>query len=123
VRARICPSHSADAFALSANRDGNCELRTQVALDRESIGQYLLNITVSALGFSDFAQVTIVVLDVNDNRPVFVYVSGAVSLFDDAKYRYSTNNDLGFDVFFGGISSTADALQSIMTIKVGAPTV
>uniref|UniRef100_A0A1I7ZKE7 Cadherin domain-containing protein n=1 Tax=Steinernema glaseri TaxID=37863 RepID=A0A1I7ZKE7_9BILA len=88
------------AFAVSPGPDGNCELRTNIALDRESVERYLLNVTVTSGAQTDFAFVSITVLDVNDNTPTFVY-----------------DNDLQLPMYFAGISSTAPALARVITVK------
>ncbi|KAF7633090.1 hypothetical protein Mgra_00007519 [Meloidogyne graminicola] len=60
------------AFSVAQNNEGNCELRTQMQLDRETISHYLLNITVENGGQQDWALININVLDLNDNRPKFI---------------------------------------------------
>uniref|UniRef100_A0A915MYV0 Cadherin domain-containing protein n=1 Tax=Meloidogyne javanica TaxID=6303 RepID=A0A915MYV0_MELJA len=59
------------AFSVAQNGEGNCELRTQMQLDREAIPNYLLNITVENGGQQDWTLANISVLDVNDNKPKF----------------------------------------------------
>jgi hypothetical protein len=76
------------AFSISPSADGNCELRTQNALDRETIERYLLNVTVTSEAQTDYSLVYITVLDVNDNAPKFVYA-----------------NDLPKNGYFAGIGS------------------
>ncbi|KAK0399970.1 hypothetical protein QR680_003298 [Steinernema hermaphroditum] len=88
------------AFGVSPGTDGNCELRTNIALDRESVERYLLNVTVTSGTQTDFAFVSITVLDVNDNVPKFVY-----------------DNDLQLSMYFAGISTTAPALTRVITVK------
>ncbi|KAL7078356.1 hypothetical protein ACQ4LE_002771, partial [Meloidogyne hapla] len=61
------------AFSVAQNGEGDCELRTQMQLDREAIPNYLLNITVENGGQQDWTLANISVLDVNDNRPKFVF--------------------------------------------------
>lgn len=51
------------AFSVSPGVDGNCELRTQVQLDRETVERYLLNVTVTSENESDFALVSVAVLE------------------------------------------------------------
>lgn len=85
------------AFGVSAGPDGNCELRTQNPLDRETIERYLLNLTVSADGQSDHALVSVTVLDVNDNRPVFALPSGQKA-------------------FHAGVASNAAAFSRVLTV-------
>ncbi|CAI4221878.1 unnamed protein product [Auanema sp. JU1783] len=88
------------AFGVVAGNDGNCELRTQMELDRESVERYLLNVTVTAGTQTDFALVSVTVLDVNDNVPRFIY-----------------DNDLGLSTYFAGISSTSPAFTRVLTVK------
>ncbi|VDP15938.1 unnamed protein product [Heligmosomoides polygyrus] len=88
------------AFSITAGNDGNCELRTQIELDRESVERYLLNITITAGSETDFALVSVTVLDVNDNVPRFIY-----------------DNDLGLTTYFAGVSSTAGAFTRVLVVK------
>ncbi|PIO67732.1 cadherin domain protein [Teladorsagia circumcincta] len=88
------------AFTVTAGNDGNCELRTQMELDREGVERYLLNVTVTAGTETDFALVSVTVLDVNDNVPRFIY-----------------DNDLGLTTYFAGVSSTAGAFTRVLTVK------
>ncbi|PIO60642.1 cadherin domain protein, partial [Teladorsagia circumcincta] len=94
------PQLTLGAFSVTAGNDGNCELRTQMELDRESVERYLLNITVTAGTETDFALVSVTVLDVNDNVPRFIY-----------------DNDLGLTTYFAGVSSTAGAFTRVLTVK------
>lgn len=55
------------------NIRGDCELRTQTQLDRESVSGYQLNVSVQNDVQSDSAMVAVTVLDVNDNKPKFVF--------------------------------------------------
>jgi hypothetical protein len=88
------------AFSISPGADGNCELRTQNPLDRETIERYLLNVTVTSETQTDFALVSVTVLDVNDNAPKFVFPA-----------------DLPKTSYFSGISSMAEAFTRILTVK------
>lgn len=63
--------------------------------------RYLLNITVTAGAQTDYALVSITVLDVNDNVPRFVY-----------------DSDLGLTTYFGAVSSVANAFTRVLTVKV-----
>jgi hypothetical protein len=92
----------AGAFSVTAGADGNCELRTQMTLDRESVERYLLNVTVASNGQSDFTLVGVTVLDENDNTPRFIY-----------------DNDLGLALYFGGVAAAAGAFTRVLTVKVG----
>ncbi|KJH46728.1 cadherin domain protein [Dictyocaulus viviparus] len=100
ISCNIVSGNHRGAFSVMAGTDGDCELRTQVELDRESMERYLLNITVTAGDQSDNTLVSITVVDVNDNAPRFIY-----------------NNDVGMRVYFAGISSTADASTKVLTVK------
>ncbi|KAI6207341.1 Cadherin domain containing protein [Aphelenchoides fujianensis] len=75
IMCAIVSGNYRQAFTISPNGEGNCELRTQSALDRETIERYLLNVTVTSESRTDFALVSVVVLDVNDNAPKFQFPS------------------------------------------------
>ncbi|EYC18505.1 hypothetical protein Y032_0027g1553 [Ancylostoma ceylanicum] len=100
ITCNIVSGNYRGAFSVTAGNDGNCELRTQIELDRESVERYLLNITVTAGTETDFALVSVTVLDVNDNVPRFIY-----------------DNDLGLTTYFAGVSSTAGAFTRVLTVK------
>ncbi|GMT25041.1 hypothetical protein PFISCL1PPCAC_16338, partial [Pristionchus fissidentatus] len=88
------------AFSVTPN-GGNCELRTQMELDREEIERHLLNISVSSsLGLSDSTLVHISVIDANDNTPVFEY-----------------DNDLSLLHYYAGVSSEAGPFTRVLTVK------
>lgn len=100
VSCSIVSGNYRGAFSITAGNDGNCELRTQIELDRESVERYLLNITITAGSETDFALVSVTVLDVNDNVPRFIY-----------------DNDLGLTTYFAGVSSTAGAFTRVLVVK------
>uniref|UniRef100_A0A158P8G1 Cadherin-related tumor suppressor n=1 Tax=Angiostrongylus cantonensis TaxID=6313 RepID=A0A158P8G1_ANGCA len=87
-------------YTVTAGNDGNCELRTQMELDRESVERYLLNVTVTSGNEDDFTLVSVTVIDVNDNVPRFIY-----------------DNDLGISIYFAGISFAAEAFTKVVTVK------
>jgi hypothetical protein len=47
---------------VATNVDGDCELRTQMQLDREAIGHYQLNISLENGGQTDWTVVNVSVL-------------------------------------------------------------
>uniref|UniRef100_A0AC34RR14 Cadherin domain-containing protein n=1 Tax=Panagrolaimus sp. JU765 TaxID=591449 RepID=A0AC34RR14_9BILA len=88
------------AFTISPGSDGNCELRTQMQLDRETVERYLLNVTVTSGEQTDFALISITVLDANDNAPRFIF-----------------SNGLDLSIYFAGVSSTSGPFTRILTVK------
>lgn len=70
-------------------------------LDREAVERYLLNVTVTSGHQTDFALVSITVLDANDNTPKFIY-----------------SNGLDIATYFAGVPSSAPAFTRILTVKV-----
>uniref|UniRef100_A0A7E4ZZ37 Cadherin-23 n=1 Tax=Panagrellus redivivus TaxID=6233 RepID=A0A7E4ZZ37_PANRE len=100
IMCNIISGNHRGAFSVSPGADGNCELRTQMQLDRETGERYLLNITVTSGHQTDFALVSIIVLDANDNAPRFVF-----------------NNNLELATYFAGVSSTAGPFTRILTVK------
>ncbi|TMS38527.1 hypothetical protein L596_005233 [Steinernema carpocapsae] len=100
IMCSIVSGNFGGAFGVSPGADGNCELRTNIALDRESVERYLLNITVTSGTQTDFAFVSVTILDANDNVPKFIY-----------------DNDLQLPIYFVGISSSAPALTRVITVK------
>lgn len=69
-------------------------------LDRETVERYLLNVTVTSGEQTDFALISITVLDANDNAPRFVF-----------------SNGLDLSVYFAGVSSTAGPFTRILAVK------
>ncbi|MCP9265674.1 Cadherin domain protein [Dirofilaria immitis] len=60
-------------FSISTDAEGNCELRTQALLDRETTDYYQLKISVETEQQVDYATVEVTILDTNDNAPKFIY--------------------------------------------------
>uniref|UniRef100_A0A915B6B8 Cadherin domain-containing protein n=1 Tax=Parascaris univalens TaxID=6257 RepID=A0A915B6B8_PARUN len=89
-----------DAFSISTGADGNCELRTQMELDRETIEHYLLNVTVEKDAQKDFALVGITVLDENDNIPQFIF-----------------DNELSLPIYFAAVPLNAPAFTHVVKVK------
>ncbi|KAI6214236.1 Cadherin domain containing protein [Aphelenchoides besseyi] len=100
IMCAIVSGNYRQAFSISPNADGNCELRTQSALDREVIERYLLNVTVTSELQTDFALIAVVILDVNDNPP---------------KFQFASENSAG--AYFVGISSEAPESTRVLTVK------
>lgn len=100
IMCAIVSGNYKQAFSISPSTEGNCEIRTQNPLDRETIERYLLNVTVTSEAQTDFALVYITVLDVNDNAPKFVF-----------------GTDLPKTGYFAGISSEAATFTRILTGK------
>ncbi|CAD5226433.1 unnamed protein product [Bursaphelenchus xylophilus] len=104
VMCAIVSGNYRQAFSISPGTDGNCELRTQSALDRETIEKYLLNITITAGLQTDYTLVSITVLDVNDNAPSFIFPS-----------------DLSLKAYFAGVPSNSAAFSRVINVKAEDP--
>lgn len=106
VQCSIISGNYEGVFTIETGAEGNCELRTRAPLDREVVDQYLLNVSVSAPAreggqAADFGQVSVVVLDTNDNSPEFVY-----------NYEY-----LDLKTYFGAVSADAPPFTTFLTIQ------
>ncbi|VDK67732.1 unnamed protein product, partial [Onchocerca ochengi] len=86
-------------FSISTDREGNCELRTQAVLDRETVDHYQLNISVKTEQQVDYAIVQVTVLDTNDNAPKFIY-----------------KND-EFNGYFAALSTDASSFTYVTTVQ------
>ncbi|VDO37022.1 unnamed protein product [Onchocerca flexuosa] len=86
-------------FSISTNSEGNCELRTQALLDRETVDHYQLNISVKTEKQVDYAIVQVTVLDTNDNAPKFIY-----------------KND-EFNGYFAALSTDASSFTYVTTVQ------
>uniref|UniRef100_A0A914I3I7 Cadherin domain-containing protein n=1 Tax=Globodera rostochiensis TaxID=31243 RepID=A0A914I3I7_GLORO len=69
------------AFSVTPNSRGDCEVRTQMQLDRESVANYRMNVSIQNGVQTDSAIVAVSVLDINDNKPKFVDATTASSSF------------------------------------------
>ncbi|KAL3092239.1 hypothetical protein niasHT_022202 [Heterodera trifolii] len=79
TRFTICAireGNSKGPFSVTPNARGDCELRTQMQLDRESVDSFRLNVSIQNGVQMDSAIVTVSVLDANDNKPKFVVDEG-----------------------------------------------
>ncbi|KAL3109629.1 hypothetical protein niasHT_018827 [Heterodera trifolii] len=79
TRFTICAireGNSKGPFSVTPNARGDCELRTQMQLDRESVDSFRLNVSIQNGVQMDSAIVTVSVLDANDNKPKFVFDEG-----------------------------------------------
>jgi hypothetical protein len=97
------------AFSVSPNAAGDCELRTQVQLDRETMEQYRLNISVESGGQVDFAVVQLSVMDANDNAPRFVFPPQTERSASEVRNEY-----------LAVVSMDAPAFEHFFTITVMA---
>lgn len=100
VMCAIVSGNYRQAFSISPSSEGNCELRTQSALDRETIERYLLNITITSGLQTDFSLVSVTILDANDNSPQFIF-----------------NSDLPLKAYYAGVASNAAAFTRVATVK------
>uniref|UniRef100_A0A183D886 CA domain-containing protein n=1 Tax=Gongylonema pulchrum TaxID=637853 RepID=A0A183D886_9BILA len=98
----IISGNKGGAFSILSGSDGNCELRTQMQLDRESTEHYHLNVSVkSEQELPDYATVEVTVLDANDNAPKFIY----------------PNNGQLSNGYFAALAIGAPAHTHLVTVK------
>ncbi|XP_052462720.1 protocadherin Fat 1-like isoform X1 [Carassius gibelio] len=115
-----------DSDTFTINSQGLISLRSDATLDRESTDKY--NIEVVAVdqpvdGFSSTAQVTITVLDVNDNNPQFLPLPEPIEIQEgvytpsapgDVCLISATDSDIGDN---GRVTMTLSSYSNIFSFK------
>uniref|UniRef100_A0A183BZB1 Superoxide dismutase n=1 Tax=Globodera pallida TaxID=36090 RepID=A0A183BZB1_GLOPA len=96
------------AFSVTPNLRGDCEVRTQMQLDRESVANYRMNVSIQNGVQTDSAIVAVSVLDINDNKPKFV----------DATTASSSSAASSFDTSFAVLSLETEANAQFFSLTV-----
>ncbi|CAG9538422.1 unnamed protein product [Cercopithifilaria johnstoni] len=99
ITCSIISGNYGGVFSISTGSEGNCELRTQALLDRETVDYYQLNISVKMEQQVDHAIVHVAVLDANDYAPEFIY-----------------SND-EYNGYFAALSTNASSLAFVTAVK------
>uniref|UniRef100_A0A0R3RTT8 Cadherin-related tumor suppressor n=1 Tax=Elaeophora elaphi TaxID=1147741 RepID=A0A0R3RTT8_9BILA len=99
ITCSIISGNYGGAFNISTGSEGNCELRTQALLDRETIDYYQLNVSVKTEQQVDYTIVHVTVLDEDDNAPKFIY-----------------NND-EYSGYFAALSTDASPFTFVTTVQ------